>query len=54
MARLEPSKARAVGALGEVIAQPAPLLAPEPAIQRLRHGELRLGARQLLVELLRE
>ncbi len=54
MPLLEARELRAVGALGEVVAHASALLASEPTVDRLRDGELRLGARELVRELFRE
>ena len=54
MPLLEARELRAVGALGEVVSHPPALLAAEPSVDRLRDGELRLGARELVRELFRE
>ena len=54
MALLEAGEARAVGALGQVVAQTPAFLAPESPVDRSRDRELRLGARELVLELLRE
>ena len=54
MALLEARELRAVGALGEVVAEPAALLAAKAPVDGLRDGELGLGARELLLELLGE
>ena len=48
MTLLKPGEAGAIGALAEVLAQTAPLLAPEPPVGRPRDGQLCLGARQLV------
>ena len=54
MPLLQAGEPRAVRALGQVIAQASALLSAEPAVDGLRHGELRLGARELVLELLCE
>src|SRR6186997_2418198 len=54
MPLLEARELRAVGALGEMVSYPSALLASEPSVDRLRDGELRLGARELVRELFRE
>ena len=54
MLLLKPREARAVRAFREVVPQSPPLLAAETTVDRLRDRELRLGARQLVLELLGE
>ena len=54
MPLLQAGEPRAVRALGQVIAQAPTLLSTEPAVDGPRHRELRLGARELVLELLCE
>ena len=51
---LQTGEPRAVRALGQVVAQASAFLPAEPAVDGLRHGELCLGARQLVLELFSE
>ena len=54
MPLLQAGEPRTVRALGQVIAQASAFLSAEPTVDGLRHGELRLGARELVLELLCE
>ena len=52
MALLEAGEVRAVGALGEVVAQPPPLLATQAPVGGAGDRELGVGAGELVLELL--
>ena len=54
MPLLEARELRAVGALGEVVSKAAALLASQSPVDRPRDGQLRLGARELVLELFGE
>jgi hypothetical protein len=51
MARLSTREVRTIGAFGEVVAEQASVFSTQASVDGLRHGELGLGTRELLLEL---